>query len=116
MKAQHYRECIRSDFSRVFEDEQVDALLTPTTFTTAPPIQKESGKSKDNQEETLHEYLNDVFTVPASLSGLPALSIPARRSPKSMPLGLQLIGRRGHDERLLQLSSLLEQMFAGKKY
>ena len=60
-------------------------LLTPT----APSAAFAFGDKAD----PLEMYLNDVFTVPSSLAGLPAMSVPAGLSPTGLPLGLQLIGR-----------------------
>jgi aspartyl-tRNA(Asn)/glutamyl-tRNA(Gln) amidotransferase subunit A len=54
-------------------------------------------------------YLNDVFTVPASLAGLPGLSIPAGLSADGLPLGLQLIGRPFDEETLVRAAGVLEQ-------
>ena len=53
-------------------------------------------------------YLNDVFTVPASLAGLPAISIPAGLSVDGLPLGLQIIGRAFDEETVLRVAEVLE--------
>jgi aspartyl-tRNA(Asn)/glutamyl-tRNA(Gln) amidotransferase subunit A len=53
-------------------------------------------------------YLNDVFTVPASLAGLPGISVPAGLSGDGLPLGLQLIGRAYDEETVLQVAGVLE--------
>jgi aspartyl-tRNA(Asn)/glutamyl-tRNA(Gln) amidotransferase subunit A len=54
-------------------------------------------------------YLNDVFTVPVNLAGLPAISVPAGLSEQGLPLGLQLIGRPFEEETLFSLAEVIEQ-------
>ena len=65
----------------------MDAILTPT----APSAAFGMG---DKMDDPVAMYLNDVFTVPASLAGLPAISFPAGLSGEGLPLGLQLLGQR----------------------
>jgi aspartyl-tRNA(Asn)/glutamyl-tRNA(Gln) amidotransferase subunit A len=82
-QAQKVRALIARDFEQAFE--RCDVLLTPT----APSPAFAFGAKAD----PLAMYLNDVFTVPASLAGLPAMSVPAGLSASGLPLGLQIIGR-----------------------
>ena len=82
-QAQKVRALIARDFEAAFE--KCDVLLTPTTPSPAFAF----GAKAD----PLAMYLNDVFTVPASLAGLPAMSVPAGLSASGLPLGLQIIGR-----------------------
>ena len=82
-QAQKVRALIARDFEAAFQ--QCDVLLTPT----APSPAFAFGAKAD----PLAMYLNDVFTVPASLAGLPAMSVPAGLSASGLPLGLQIIGR-----------------------
>ncbi len=82
-QAQKVRTLIARDFERAWE--QCDLLLTPT----APSAAFAFGDKAD----PLEMYLNDVFTVPSSLAGLPAMSVPAGLSADGLPLGLQIIGR-----------------------
>ena len=82
-QAQKVRTLIARDFALAWE--QCDVLLTPT----APSAAFASGDKAD----PLEMYLNDVFTVPSSLAGLPAMSVPAGLSESGLPLGLQIIGR-----------------------
>jgi aspartyl-tRNA(Asn)/glutamyl-tRNA(Gln) amidotransferase subunit A len=82
-QAQKVRALIARDFEAAFE--KCDVLLTPT----APSPAFAFGAKAD----PLAMYLNDVFTVPASLAGLPAMSVPAGLSASGLPLGLQIIGR-----------------------
>ncbi len=81
-QAQKVRTLIARDFAQAFE--QCDLLLTPT----APSAAFAAGDKAD----PLEMYLNDVFTVPASMAGLPAMSVPAGLSATGLPLGLQVIG------------------------
>ena len=82
-QAQKVRALIARDFEAAFE--KCDVLLTPT----APSPAFAFGAKAD----PLAMYLNDVFTVPASLAGLPAMSVPSGLSASGLPLGLQIIGR-----------------------
>ncbi|TPW34660.1 Asp-tRNA(Asn)/Glu-tRNA(Gln) amidotransferase subunit GatA [Oecophyllibacter saccharovorans] len=100
LRAQKVRTLLRQDFQKAFE--KVDVLLTPT----AP-----SGAFAWDEKPTdpIQVYLNDVFTVPASLAGVPALSVPAGLNSRGVPLGLQLIGRDFEEETLLAAGHVLEQ-------
>ncbi len=100
LKAQKVRALISQDFDRAFEG--VDLLLTPTAPTGAFGL---GAKSAD----PIAMYLNDVFTVPASLAGLPAMSIPAGLDSDGLPLGLQLIGRPLDELGVLDAAFALEQ-------
>ncbi len=107
LKAQKIRTLIAQDFKDAFED--VDLILTPT----APEPAFGIGAKTD---DPLSMYLNDVFTVPASLAGLPGISVPAGVSDKGLPLGLQLIGRAFDEETVLRGAYALERAagFTGK--
>lgn len=85
---------------------QVDFLLCPTAPTFPPKI-----KDLQAQKGVVDVYVNDVFTVPASLAGLPAVNVPARTGGK-LPAGLQLIGQFWDDERLLKMAEKLEELVA----
>jgi len=104
-KAQAVRTLIIEDFKNAFN--QVDLLLTPTT---PHPAFKIGEKSND----PLAMYLEDIFVTGASLSGLPAISIPAGEATtpddekKKMPIGAQLIAPRLEEERLLNIAKFLE--------
>ena len=98
-KAQKVRSLIAADFRSTFE--QVDLLLTPTAPSPAFGID-------EKPDDPVAMYLNDVFTVPASLAGLPAVSVPAGLSADGLPLGLQLIGRPFDEEGVLRAAGVLE--------
>ena len=99
-KAQKVRALIARDFERAFE--QVDLLLTPTAPSAAFALGEKSA-------DPLAMYLNDVFTVPASLAGLPAMSVPGGLSAEGLPLGLQIIGRPLDEQGVLDAGFAIEQ-------
>ena len=99
LKAQKVRALIARDFATAFE--QVDCILTPTAPSPAFPI-------GDKSDDPIAMYLNDVFTVPADLAGLPAVSVPAGLSADGLPLGLQIIGRAFDEETVLRVGAVLE--------
>ena len=98
-KAQRVRRLIARDFEQAFG--KVDAVLTPTAPTAAFPL-------GEKMDDPIAMYLNDVFTVPASLAGLPAVSVPAGLDSAGLPLGLQLIGRPFDEAGLLRAAEALE--------
>ena len=98
-KAQRVRALIARDFAEAFG--RVDAILTPTAPTPAFACGERSG-------DPIAMYLNDVFTVPASLAGLPAISVPAGLDPDGLPLGLQLIARPFDEATLFNAAGTLE--------
>lgn len=99
LQAQRVRTLIAQDFQRVFED--VDVLLTPTTPSEAFAV-------GDKSDDPIAMYFNDVFTVPASMAGLPGISVPAGLSETGLPLGLQLIGKAFDEETVLRAADVLE--------
>lgn len=98
-KAQRVRWLIAEDFRKAFE--KVDAILTPT----APSAAFGFDYKPSNPVEM---YLNDVFTVPTSLAGLPGISIPGGLDKDGLPLGLQLIGKAFDEETVLNTALALE--------
>jgi aspartyl-tRNA(Asn)/glutamyl-tRNA(Gln) amidotransferase subunit A len=102
LRAQKVRTLIKRDFERVFADG-VTAILTPATPSAAFGLGEKSGG------DPVEMYLNDVFTVPVNMAGLPAISVPAGLSGEGLPLGLQLIGRPFDEETLLSLAEVIEQ-------
>lgn len=98
-KAQRVRMLIAQDFKNAFE--KCDVILTPT----APSAAFGFG---ENQDDPVAMYLNDVFTVPTSLAGLPGISVPAALSASGLPLGLQLIGRAFDELTVLRTAHALE--------
>lgn len=100
IKAQKIRTLIAQDFKQAYEN--VDLLLTPTAPSPAFAI-------GEKINDPLSMYLNDVFTVPVNLAGLPGISLPAGLSSNGLPLGLQLIGRTFDEETLLRAAGVLEE-------
>jgi aspartyl-tRNA(Asn)/glutamyl-tRNA(Gln) amidotransferase subunit A len=99
LKAQRVRTLIAHDFAQAFE--RVDCILTPTAPSAAFAIGEKSG-------DPIEMYLNDVFTVPANLAGVPAASVPAGLSGDGLPLGLQITGRAFDEETVLRVAQVLE--------
>jgi aspartyl-tRNA(Asn)/glutamyl-tRNA(Gln) amidotransferase subunit A len=99
LKAQKVRALIARDFAAAFEN--VDCLLMPTAPSAAFAI-------GEKQDDPIAMYLNDVFTVPANLAGLPAISVPAGLSADGLPLGLQIVGRAFDEEMVLRVAGVLE--------
>ena len=94
---------LRREFHETFSGLRV--LLGPTTPTTAFPFGARS-------DDPWSMYLCDLFTAPAALAGLPALSLPAGRDRKGLPIGVQLTGAPGSDRTLLDLARQLESQAA----
>ena len=100
LKAQKVRRLIKSDFDEAYK--LVDAILTPSTPSSAFKI----GEKKD---DPISMYLNDIFTVPVNLAGIPAISIPAGTDANNFPLGLQLIGKPLDEQKLLNIALAAEK-------
>ena len=100
IKAQKVRQLIKNDFDQSFK--KVDAILTPSTPSAAFKI----GEKKD---DPISMYLNDIFTVPVNLAGIPAISIPAGFDQNKYPLGLQLIGNTLEEQKLLNIAFAAEK-------
>ncbi len=98
-QAQKVRTLIAQDFEKAFQ--QCDVILVPTTPTAAFSPGEQSG-------DPLSMYLNDVFSVPASLAGLPAMSVPAGLSSQGLPLGLQIIGPAFDEQGVLNAGLAIE--------
>ncbi|WP_422863411.1 Asp-tRNA(Asn)/Glu-tRNA(Gln) amidotransferase subunit GatA [Endosaccharibacter trunci] len=100
LKAQKVRSLILRDFTEAFG--RVDALLTPTAPSAAFGL-------GEKMSDPVTMYLNDIFTVPASMAGVPGMSVPVGLDSAGLPLGLQLIGRPFDEETLFALGSALEK-------
>ena len=97
-KAQRVRTLIIRDFEEVFRE--VDVLITPTSPFPAFGL----GEKKD---DILAMYLADVFAVPASLAGVPALSVPTGFTKSKLPIGTQIIGPRLREDLVLRIGNQL---------
>ncbi|MBS0236378.1 MAG: Asp-tRNA(Asn)/Glu-tRNA(Gln) amidotransferase subunit GatA [Proteobacteria bacterium] len=105
LKAKKIQRLIREDFSKAYA--KVDAILTPTTPTTAFAI-------GEKMDDPVAMYLNDVFTVPASIAGLPGISIPAMLAADGLPLGLQVLGKPFDESTVFTVAKQLEEALAYK--
>jgi aspartyl-tRNA(Asn)/glutamyl-tRNA(Gln) amidotransferase subunit A len=99
LKAQKVRTLIKQDFDTVFE--RFDAVVTPTSPNVAFPI---GSKTQD----PLAMYLNDLFTIPTSLAGLPGASVPAGLS-DGLPVGLQIVGKALDESTVFRIAHAYEQ-------
>ena len=99
LKAQRVRNVVFSDFKAAFEE--VDMVLTPSAPFPAFAQGELAG-------DPIAMYLNDLFAVPASLAGLPAITVPAGLTAAGLPLGLQLVGRAFDEETVLRTAEILE--------
>ena len=99
-QAQRVRTLIARDFEKAWA--RCDVILAPTTPTASFPL-------GDKVDDPLAMYLNDVFAVPASLAGLPAMSVPAMLNGDGLPLGLQLIGKPFDEQGVLDAGLAIQQ-------
>lgn len=112
LKAQKVRTKISRDFHEAFK--RCDCILTPTSPTTAFKI-------GEKMDDPLKMYLSDIFTIPANLAGLPAISIPCGMDEKSLPVGLQMMAKPFNEGELIKIAHTFERntefhkLFAGKK-
>ena len=100
LKAQKVRTLIKKDFDEAFKG--CDAIITPTAPTTAFKIGEKT-------QDPLQMYLTDIFTLPASLAGLPALSLPCGFDAKGLPIGLQIMGKYFDEATILRIGYAFEQ-------
>ena len=99
MKAQKVRTLIIREFDRVFE--KVDAIVTPT----APTVAFKIGQKVD---DPLSMYLNDIFTLPVNISGLPGISLPCGLS-DGLPVGLQVIANSFQEATMFRVAAAYER-------
>jgi aspartyl-tRNA(Asn)/glutamyl-tRNA(Gln) amidotransferase subunit A len=97
-KAQKVRTLVQRDFQKAFE--RVDVIVAPTTPSAAFKM--------GEKEDPLSMYLNDVFTIPVNLAGLPGLSVPAGFTKSGLPVGLQIIGKAFDEATLLRTAKAYE--------
>ncbi|KAJ3568283.1 hypothetical protein NP233_g5818 [Leucocoprinus birnbaumii] len=136
LQAQRVRQLIRNDFNRIFSlpnfyftdpstitvsqeqeksrEDQIDVLIHPSAIRTAPRIDDTADKN-DGDESDLDSYVQDVLTVPASLAGIPALSVPVPErylDPKGdgWPIGVSVVGQWGSDELVMRVGEAIERL------
>jgi aspartyl-tRNA(Asn)/glutamyl-tRNA(Gln) amidotransferase subunit A len=100
LKAQQVRTLLRRDYEQAFE--RVDLVATPTTPTPAFPLGEKTA-------DPVQMYLNDIFTVSANLTGLPAISVPCGFAPGKLPIGFQLTGRMFDEVTVLRAADALQR-------
>jgi aspartyl-tRNA(Asn)/glutamyl-tRNA(Gln) amidotransferase subunit A len=100
LKAGCVRTLIKQDFEKAFE--RCDCIITPTSPTPAFGI-------GEKIENPLQMYLSDIFTIPANLAGIPAISIPCGFSKAGLPIGLQIMGKAFDEETILKVAHAYEQ-------
>ena len=100
LKAQKVRRLIKKDFDEAYN--KVDAILTPSTPSSAFKI-------GEKLNDPISMYLNDIFTVPVNLAGLPGISIPAGFDNNGYPLGLQIIGKAFDEQTILNIAYSIEE-------
>jgi aspartyl-tRNA(Asn)/glutamyl-tRNA(Gln) amidotransferase subunit A len=100
VQAQKIRRLIARDFTEAFR--RCDVIMGPTSPTTAFPL-------GDKTDDPVRMYLNDIFTIPAPLAGLPGLSIPCGQDERGLPVGLQLMGGYFSEARLLGIAHRFQQ-------
>lgn len=145
LQAQRVRQLVRDDFDRVFSMPNVlytdssfssnengeeavastgiDVLIHPSAIRTAPPL--EDVLYDSSERDILQDYVQDVLTVPASLAGLPALSIPMRTTAhlvdsassasnkleeENWPIGISVVGQWGSDDLVMKVGRLVERL------
>ncbi|WP_093206892.1 Asp-tRNA(Asn)/Glu-tRNA(Gln) amidotransferase subunit GatA [Variovorax sp. YR750] len=102
LQAQKIRRMIADDFQQVFKNEKCDVIAGPVAPTVA-------WKLGEHGDDPLADYLADIYTLPASLAGLPAMSIPIGMDSNNMPVGLQLIGDYFSEAKLLNIAHRFQQ-------
>tara|TARA_Y100001970_G_scaffold196688_1_gene239227 strand:- start:1497 stop:2954 length:1458 start_codon:yes stop_codon:yes gene_type:complete len=100
LKAQKVRKLIKNDFDKCFQT--VDAIITPSTPSSAFKVGEKSN-------DPISMYLNDIFTVPANLAGIPAISIPAGFDKQGYPLGLQIITNALEEQKILNIALSMQK-------
>lgn len=114
VRAQQIRAAVTQDFTNLFappssndSSQKVDLLLTPTAVGTALSFEQ---IDTDHRANPVSAYLNDLFTIPSNLAGVPALSVPVGLAPSNgLPIGLQLIGSYHSESRLIDVASWIQE-------
>lgn len=124
LQAQRVRMLVKADFDRVFcvpnaldstsgssrETGGVHVLIHPSAIRTAPPLPDPAGMNPQEPSSTLDAYVQDVMTVPASLAGLPALSVPGGNGVDGWPIGVSIVGQWGSDELVMRVGEVIESV------
>jgi len=100
LRGQKVRTLIKNDLDEAFKD--CDAIITPTAPTVA-------FKVGEKVTDPISMYLSDIYTIPANLAGIPAISVPCGFAKNGLPIGLQLMGKAFDEEMLLRIAYAYEQ-------
>ncbi|TCD68010.1 Trimeric GatFAB AmidoTransferase(AdT) complex subunit [Steccherinum ochraceum] len=125
LQAQRLRQLVRQDFDNVFRMANplkdlppvsqpdahpgVDVLLHPSAIRTAPHLPSPADEADSSQTDSLPSYVQDVLTVPASLAGVPAISVPAGLAEDGWPVGVSVVSQWGCDKLVLDVAKAIEQ-------
>lgn len=124
IQAQKIRRLVQTDFNDVFiqpnwlmtdkdisqrsKADRVDVIMTPTTLSTAPLL-----NDVKNESSPLDSYVNDVLTVPASLAGIPAISVPVmakvENEEQSFPVGIQIMAQYGDEATMFKVAGMFKE-------
>ncbi|MDP8216575.1 MAG: Asp-tRNA(Asn)/Glu-tRNA(Gln) amidotransferase subunit GatA [Candidatus Kaelpia imicola] len=104
LRAAKVRTLIKRDFQEAFK--RYDCIISPTSPTAA-------FKLGEKREDPLKMYLSDIFTIPANLAGIPAISIPVGKNSENLPLGLQIMADYFQEQRLLNIAYGIERAYSG---
>ena len=110
-KAQRVRNLVLQDFINAFKN--IDAILTPSTPNAAFPVDQ---SKESNKMDPVKMYLNDAFTIPANLAGVPAMSVPAGFDKDGLPLGLQIISNHFDEQTMLDIALAIEEDAGVRNY
>lgn len=91
----------------------VDVLIHPSAIRTAPTLAEVTSVSAATDDSCLDSYLQDILTVPASLAGIPALSVPAGYGDDGWPLGITITGQWGSDKYILRTGQIIASVLDG---
>src|ERR1700685_2325865 len=105
LKAQKVRTLLCRDFEEAFRD--VDVIASPTSPTPA-------FKLGEKASDPLSMYLSDIYTLPASLAGLPSMSVPCAPTKSGLPVGLQIVTKPLHEETLFSLAAACEKQSSAR--
>ncbi|KAH9940770.1 amidase signature enzyme [Epithele typhae] len=123
LQAQRVRRHIKADFDRLFcipnallsshsatptAQNGVHVLIHPSAIQTAPLLPTSTAADREDADSALDAYVQDVMTVPASLAGLPALSVPGGKGTDGWPIGVSIVGQWGTDELVLKVGEVIE--------
>ncbi|THH27403.1 hypothetical protein EUX98_g6783 [Antrodiella citrinella] len=126
LQAQRVRKLVREDFDNVFRvanplstsssasPSGVDVLLHPSAIRTAPLLPP-SGCEPEGDSEDLSSYVQDVLTVPASLAGVPAVSVPAGLADDGWPVGVSVVSQWGYDNMVLDVARIIERTMSRQR-